>query len=129
MENVDNLLNKKMMMLEKILQMTKRLILTENNEENYDALIKLMNEREVLFNDIKKIDSKILSVDKNASLVNNTILDIRDKIVELDKKIQPELQKVKIFYMGRVKGLKEGRKITNHFNSNAFTNGNFDIQG
>ncbi len=129
MENINNLLNKKMSLLEKILQLTNKLTITDNDEENYEALITLMNERDVLFNDIKKIDNEILRLNKNSTLVNNTILDIRDKIVELDRKLQPELQKVKIFYMGKVKDLKTGRKITNHFNSNIFTSGNFDTKG
>ncbi len=125
MESIDKLLDKKMMEMQKVLDLTKKLSLTDNSEENYESLIELINEREELFVNMRKIDDQIKKMDSNASLVNNTILSVRDEIVELDKKTQVELQKIKFYLTGKIKGVKEGKKISNHFKVNAFSEGNF----
>ncbi len=130
MEQIDKLLNKKMMLLDRILQLTQKISLTENEEENGNTLIKLMEERKEIFSEIRVIDTNILNINENAILTNNTILDLRDEIVNEDKKIQQELEKVKKHYASKIKEVKMGRKMTNHFNTNMFSSGShFDSQG
>ncbi len=130
MEQINQLLNKKMMLLENILQITKKASLTGNNEEDYETLVSLIDKREEMFNSIKEIDNSILKLDKNALLTNNTILSIKDNIIEVDIKLQEKLKSVKDYYLEKIKELKTGRKMTNHFSVNMFNDGgHFDSQG
>ncbi len=130
METVSKLLNKKSSKMEKIYQITREVHFTDDEEENVEVIAELYEKREEIFNEIREIDSKIFKLDNNASLVNNNILSLRDKIVDLDKKLQPRMQKMKVYISSKMKDVKTGKKITNHFKTNIYSEGGlFDSQG
>lgn len=130
MDSIEKLLDLKMLELENVLLMTKETSLTDDEEVNCETLVELIDRRETSFSIIRDIDNKILALDKDATLVNNTIISLKNQLIDLDKQLQPDLIRVKMYLQGKVKGVKQGKQITNKLKTNLFDEGNrFNMKG
>lgn len=131
MENLDELLNEKYKLLTEVLSLCNNVNYSKDTEENVVEFTKLYSSRNEIFKKISIIDSKIIAITGDETLVkNDKIREVIKKIVAFDKNYRKSEDEFKIFLNKKIRDAKNTIRLNQRFNQVNYEDiSNFNIQG
>ncbi len=131
METVKTLLEEKYNLLMEVLSLCSNVKVGKDIEENIVYFTELYTDRQFIFDEIKKIDDKIvrLTGDK-ANASNNKIKNVSKKIYDFDTDYRKSEDEFNIYLNKKLKDIKTTRKLNDKFNHINYEDiGGFSVQG
>ncbi len=131
METVNTLLEEKYNLLMEVLSLCNNIKVGKDIEENIVYFTELYTDRQFIFDEIKKIDDKIVRLTGNKTdASNDKIKEVSKKIADFDLNYRKNEDEFKIYLKKKLKDIKTSKKLNDKFkNINYEALGGFSVQG